>query len=109
VKQRADQAGLLGVDRAQLGDHRGLHRDGGFQARDGITTSRTPSGHARLPMGRTGTATPRAPGRQLVDDAETARSILAAAAMMCGGRCLRSIGFARRAASLRRQLPDLVV
>jgi hypothetical protein len=29
--QRGDQAGLLGVDRAQLGDHRGLDRDGGFQ------------------------------------------------------------------------------
>ncbi len=31
--QRGNQAGLLGVDRAQLVDHRGLHRDGGFQAR----------------------------------------------------------------------------
>ena len=29
--QRGDQAGLLGVDRAQLGDHRGLDRDGHFQ------------------------------------------------------------------------------
>jgi hypothetical protein len=31
--QRVDQASLRGVDRAQLGDHRGLHRDGGFRAR----------------------------------------------------------------------------
>jgi hypothetical protein len=31
--QRSDQAGLLGVGRAQLDDDRSLHRDGGFQIR----------------------------------------------------------------------------
>jgi hypothetical protein len=39
---------------------------------EGIEASRTTSGHARLPMGRTGTAIPHAPDRQLVRDAETA-------------------------------------
>jgi hypothetical protein len=33
--QRGDQAGLLGVGRAQLGDDRGLDRDGGFHIRIG--------------------------------------------------------------------------
>jgi len=52
--QRGDQAGLLGIGRAQLGNHRGLHRDGSFRVwvGEGIAASSTPNGHARLPMGR---------------------------------------------------------
>jgi hypothetical protein len=79
--QRGDQVGLLGIDRAQLGDDRGLHRDGGFQVAvgGGDHDLQNTSGHARLPMGRRGTAIPQSPDRQLVHDAGTARSILAAA------------------------------
>jgi hypothetical protein len=53
--QRGDQAGLLGVGRAQLDDDQSLHRDGcqiSFGGRD-RAASTTTSRQARLPVGRT--------------------------------------------------------
>jgi hypothetical protein len=42
--QRSDQAGLLGIGRAQLDNDRGLHRDSGFQIRIGVPPAGTPCG-----------------------------------------------------------------
>jgi hypothetical protein len=71
--QRSDQAGLLGVDRAQLGDDRGLDRDGGFQIGDrgrdrGLHDDKQPSPLARGPYR---TATPQPSDGQLVPSAGT--------------------------------------
>jgi hypothetical protein len=66
--QRDDQVGLFGVGRAQLGDHHGLDRDGGFQLRvgrrdRGLHNEKRSSPLARGPYQ---TAIPHAPDRQLV-------------------------------------------
>jgi hypothetical protein len=45
--QRDNQAGLFGVGRAQLGDHHGLDRHGGFQLRVGGRVLRPPTAAAR--------------------------------------------------------------
>jgi tetratricopeptide (TPR) repeat protein len=65
--QRGDQAGLLGVDRAQLHDDRSLDRDGGFQIRirgrdRGLHDNEPASPLARGPDR---TATPQASDSQL--------------------------------------------
>jgi hypothetical protein len=63
--QRGDQAGLLGVGRAQLDDDRGLDRDGGFQVRIGRRDRGLQDNERSSPPahGPYGTATPQAPGQ----------------------------------------------
>ena len=71
--QRGDHLGLLGVDRAQLDDDRGLDRDGGFQI--GIRGSdRGLQDNKRsrpLAHGPYRTAIPQAPDSQLVHSTRT--------------------------------------
>jgi hypothetical protein len=69
---RGDQAGLLGVGRAQLVDDRSLDRDGRFQMKIGRDRGlHDNSGQARLPMGRTERLPHAPPDSQLVHSAAT--------------------------------------
>jgi len=66
--QRGDQAGLLGVDPAQVGDDRSLDRDGGFQIGIGGSDRGLHDNERSRPLahGPYQTATPQAPDSQLV-------------------------------------------
>jgi hypothetical protein len=66
--QRGDQAGLLGIGRAQLGNHRGLHRNGGFRVWVGGRDRGLQHTKRSRPLahGPSGTATSQPQARQLL-------------------------------------------